>query len=138
MSAQVIPFSNPAGASFPLPVPLRVALGPVLRFYDVPAMARLVGLIGPKVTERRRIETLRRLVDGAGLPEPHNRRWWKGKLCRGAQAVHGESLWDAAKVDAWLETPQPGSPAPTAAPALLADWREEMRTRADRLAAGGR
>lgn len=151
MSAQnfttgnVIPFSAPATLAVPLPLPLRIACGPVLRFYDVPALARLIGLIGPKVTPRRRIDTLRRLVADAGLPAPHTHRWRKGKLCRGAASVCAGSLWDAAKVEAWLESPEPGAPGNSAhperrrgTPTAPADWREEMRARADRLATGGR
>ncbi len=141
MPAQIIPFppsAPPAHILVQMPDALRVPTGPILRFYDVAAMARLVGLIGPKVTPRRRIETLRRLVADAGLPAPHNRRWRKGKLCKGALAVCAESLWDAAKVDAWFDAPQPGSPGIAIAPPVPTDWREEMRARATRLAAGGR
>jgi hypothetical protein len=147
MSAQLIPFPGPAHgpahgpAAGPALVPLRVPVGPVLRFYDCAQVARLVGLIGPRVTPRARIDHLRRLVATAGLPAPHTHRWRKGKHCTGAAAVCARSLWDAAKVDAWLDRPQPGAPGSQAAypePGRGTDLREQMRARAIAIAGAGR
>lgn len=142
MSAQLIDFPVHAGVSaahvLAFPQPRRIPCGPVLRFYDLGQVARLVGLIGSSVTRRRQIETIRRLVADAGLPAPHNHRWRKGKHCKGAAAVCAASVWDAAKVDAWFEQPEPGAPGAASAAPAPADWREEMRARAASLAGGGR
>ncbi len=119
-----------------LPLSRVVRPVPVLRRYDLAAMALLMGW--HDVTARTVVQRLRQLARHDALPLPCTQRLRGGRRCHDASAIVADSQWDAQAVDAWHHGgPSPGAPA--ALPPLPLGTREAMARRAAQLLqAGGR
>ena len=133
MSAEILQFRAdympaPDRPATPAPAPSRGR-----RLYKLADMVRLCGL--EDYEPRTAIDHLRLFAKQQGLPLPRNPRVHGRRVITGPEAIGARSVWDALRVDDWLDRPPPspggGSARPVdARPPLDAPRRLSIAARA--------